>query len=307
MIAGKRSPLASRYSLGGRGTYGFQLEAYDRSRPLVIDPGLVYSTYLGGGFSDSGADIATDASGNAYVTGKTYSGDFPGFPVTPGAFDTTYNGGSADTFVAKLNPSGSGLAYATFLGGSGDDNGNAIAVDASGNTYVAGTTTSSDFPATAGAFDTTYNGGGTDAFVAKLNASGSGVMYATYLGGSSIQFPGQSPGDAGLAIALDDSGSAYVTGQTNSTDFPATAGAFDTTYNGGTWDAFVAKLNTSGADLVYTTALETPPDKTGTERARCATPPAPLAMYASTAPSPAPPLSSDRSASSPHAAVCQPT
>ena len=129
---------------------------------------------------DCGDGIAVDGAGSAYVTGYTYSTDFP---TTPGAFDTSYNGG-CDAFVAKLNPAGSGLAYATFLGGSGSDYGYGIAVDGAGNAYVTGYTGSTDFPTTPGAFDTSYNGGYCDAFVVKLNPAGSGLVYATFLGGS---------------------------------------------------------------------------------------------------------------------------
>ena len=216
--------------------------------------GLVYSTYLGGGNSDTGLGIAVDAAGNVYVTGETESGNFP---TTAGAFDTTDSGG--DAFVAKLNASGSGLVYSTYLGGSGRNLGYGIAVDAAGNAYVTGWTDCSDFPTTAGAFDTTYSGSRYNAFVAKLNASGSGLVYSTYLGGSGR--------DQGLSIAVDAAGNAYVTGQTESSDFPTTAGAFDTTYQGGD-DAFVAKLNASGSGLVYSTYLGGSGIDRGYERCR---------------------------------------
>ena len=124
-----------------------------------------------------------DGAGSAYVTGGTKSSDFP---TTPGAFDTSYNGGNCDAFVVKLNPAGSGLAYATFLGGSGGDYGYGIAVDGTGSAYVTGGTSSTDFPTTPGAFDTSYNGSCGDAFVVKLNPAGSGLAYATFLGGSDI-------------------------------------------------------------------------------------------------------------------------
>src|SRR5207245_880879 len=130
---------------------------------------LVYSTFLGGGDFDAGYGIAVDAAGNAYVTGRT---DSANFPTTMGAFDTTFHGGPADTFVTKLNGAGTALVYSTFLGGSSEDEGQGIAVDVAGNAYVTGSTASADFPATPGAFDTTFNGGGFDAFVTKLNAAG---------------------------------------------------------------------------------------------------------------------------------------
>jgi Beta-propeller repeat len=197
-----------------------------------LDPsgsGLAYSTFLGGGGSDRGFDIAVDSAGAAYVTGETESTDFP---TTAGAFDTSLNGGF-DAFVAKLDPSGSGLAFSTFLGGSSSDFGRGIAVDSAGAAHATGDAFSADFPTTAGAFDTSFNGD-FDAFVAKLDPSGSGLTYSTFLGGSSGEF--------GEGIAVDSAGASHVTGITGSTDFPTTAGAFDTAFNGGNEDAFVSKL-----------------------------------------------------------------
>jgi len=205
---------------------------------------LTYATFLGGNLKDEGYGIAIDASGAAYVTGWTVSGDFP---TTAGAFDTSHNGGY-DAFVVKLNAAGSALTYATFLGGSSNDLGSAIAIDASGATYVTGFTASSDFPTTAGAFDTSFNGGYDDAFVVKLSAAGSALTYATFLGGSG--------GDQGWGIAIDASGAAHVTGLTSSSDFPITAGAFDTSFNSGNYtDAFVVKLSAAGSALTYATFL----------------------------------------------------
>jgi hypothetical protein len=203
--------------------------------------GLSYATFLGGDDEDWGRAIAVDGAGNAYVAGYTGSSNFP---ATPGAFDTSHNG-NWDAFVVKLNPVGSGLAYATFLGGSDGDSGRAIAVDGTGSAYVAGSTNSSDFPTTPGAFDTSYNGNG-DAFVAQLNPAGSGLAYATFLGGSYY--------DWGVAIALDVAGNAHVAGYTRSNDFPITPGAFDRSHNGDL-DAFVAKLNPAGSGLLYATYL----------------------------------------------------
>jgi Beta-propeller repeat len=247
LVKGKRVPVASRFLLDGS-SYGFAVPRYDRSRPLVIDPGLVYSTYLGGAnWADYGYGIAVDGAGNAYVTGQTGSLDFP---TTAGAFDTSFNGpaccgaDSYDAFVAKLNAAGTALVYSTYLGGGGADSGSRIAVDGAGNAYVTGTTSSTDFPTTAGAFDRSANG--KDAFLTKLNAAGSALGYSTYLGGSLD--------DMGGAIAVDDAGSAYVTGYTNSVDFPSTAGAFDQSFNGG-YDAFVTKLNAGGSALGYSTFL----------------------------------------------------
>jgi hypothetical protein len=162
-IGGERVPVESRYTLKGDGGYGFAVGAYDPRYPLVIDPGLDYSTFLGGGDGDRGGDIAV-RDGRAYVTGFTRS---PDFPTTSGAFDTTHNG-LDDAFVTKLNASGSALAYSTFLGGgNADDAGHGIAVAGTGRAYVTGGTSSPDFPTTTGAFDTTHNGLD-DAFVTKL-------------------------------------------------------------------------------------------------------------------------------------------
>jgi hypothetical protein len=205
---------------------------------------LAYATFLGGSYYEHGGGIVVDRSGNAYVTGRTYSFNFPA-ASGPG-YDTSHNG-DYDAFVVKLNPAGTSLAYATFLGGSDTDGGDGIAVDGSGNAYVTGGTRSSDFPAAGGpGYDTTHNGV-SDAFVVKLNASGTALDYATFLGGSDT--------DGGDGIAVDGSGNAYVTGQTDSSNFPAAGGpGYDTTHNG-VPDAFVVKLNASGTDLDYATFL----------------------------------------------------
>jgi hypothetical protein len=204
---------------------------------------LVYSTYIGGSGLDEGYGIAVDGSGNAYVTGYTYSTDYD---VTAGAFQTTYEGGYSDVFVTKLNASGSGLVYSTYIGGSNQDEGYAIAVDGSGNAYVTGKTFSTDYDVTPGAFQTTHGGGLVDVFVTKLNASGSGLVYSTYIGGSNFDYC--------YGIAVDGSDNAYVTGNTRSSDYDVTTGAFETTYGGGN-DVFVTKLNASGSGLVYSTYI----------------------------------------------------
>jgi len=191
---------------------------------------LAYSTFLGDdSSSNEGCDIAVDWAGNAYVTASTSSG---GFPTTPGAFDTSHNGGYFDAFVIKLNPAGSELTYATFLGGSSYDHGSGIAVDGAGNVYATGYTESADFPTMLDAFDTTQNGN-YDAFVVKLDPTGSTLAYATFLGGSD--------GDLRLGIAVDEAANAYVTGTTYSNDFPITPGSFDINFSRGS-DVFVTKL-----------------------------------------------------------------
>ncbi len=255
---GTRVPVDSRYVLnrGGDG-YTFAVGAnYSTDRELVIDPGLEYSTFLGGSSHDFGDGIAVDGAGNAYIVGTTQSTDFP---TRTGSFDRTFNGGILDVFVTKLNPTGTALVYSTYLGGTpagvpagGSDPfefGRAIAVDAAGNAYVAGQTTSANFPTTSGAFDRSLNIGtfdATDAFVTKLNAAGSGLVYSTFIGGTDI--------DDALAIAVDGLGQAHVGGQTGSTNFPTTAGAFDRTENGA-FDAFVVKLNAAGSALLYSTFI----------------------------------------------------
>jgi hypothetical protein len=198
---------------------------------------LVYSTYLGGSGSDYGQSIAADGAGNAYVTGITASTNFPTVNPLQAA-----SGGGGDAFLAMLNPSGSALVYSSYLGGSGYDVGSSIAVDSAGNAYVIGQTTSTDFP-TMNPLQPTYGGGGRDAFVAKINPSGSALVYSTYLGGSNL--------DYGNGIAVDSTGNAYVTGYTQSTDFPTTPGAFQTICCG----AFVTKINPAGSVLVYSTYL----------------------------------------------------
>jgi hypothetical protein len=198
---------------------------------------LVYSTYLGGFQIDDGMAIAVDAAGNAYVAGQT---DSSNFPTTAGAFDRI----KKNVFVTKLNPTGSALVYSTFLGGSGVAFPSHVAVDAARNLYVAGSTSSTDFPTTAGAFDRTENGA-FDVFVTKLNPTGSALVYSTFLGGSGF--------DSAGGLALDAAGNAYLSGGAGSVDFPTTPGAFDTLADGS--DAFITKLNPAGSALVYSTVL----------------------------------------------------
>jgi len=193
--------------------------------------GLLYSTFLGGSGGDSALSVGIDGAGSAYVTGFTDSGDFP---VTLGAFNLTY-GGASDAFVAKLTPAGDALAYATYLGSAREDVANGIAVDASGRATVSGYTNSTNFPTTPWATNATRLGGVYDAFVVRLNAAGSGLVYSTYFGGRGT--------DLQYGFAMDPSGNAYVTGITNSSNFPVTPGAPNATYAGGPFDAYVAKLN----------------------------------------------------------------
>jgi hypothetical protein len=215
---------------------------------------LLYSTYIGGTDNQSfGNGVAVDGSGNAYVTGYTNSG---GFPTTAGAYQTALSG-AQNAFVTKINPSLAGaasLVYSTYLGGNGQDQASGIAVDTSGNAYVTGATyESANFPTTAGAYQPTRGGSADDnAFMTKFNATGSALVYSTFLGSSSHTYSS----DGGSAIAVDGHGDAYVTGSTES-NFPTTTGAFQTTPIGGN-EAFVAKFDPSqagSASLVYSTFL----------------------------------------------------
>ena len=241
-----RQEIEGNFKLLSDTGYGFEVAAYDTGHDLIIDPALVYSTYLGGGGGDMGEDIALDAAGNAYVVGYTSSNNFP---TTPGAFQTAYQAGAYDAFVTKLNATGSALVYSTYLGGTYDDEGWGIAVDAAGNAYITGRTNSDEtaFPPTPGAFQTIH-GGGYDAFIAKLNPAGNALVYCSYLGGA-----GQ---EIAWSVALDATGNAYIAGNTYSDNvtFPYTAGAFQTAY-GGNCDAFVTKVNAAGSALVYSTYL----------------------------------------------------
>jgi len=238
---GTREAVSASYIRNGVSGIGFQLGDYDPSRPLIIDPVLVYSTYLGGNGFDQGYAIAVDSLGSAYVTGKTAAADFP---TTSGAFQTTFGGGDA-LFIAKLNPQGTALVYSTYINGA---SGNGIAVDSAGNAYVTGEASTPNFPTTPGAFQTAPFG--FDTFVTKLNAKGSALVYSARFGGNFDDF--------GRAIALDAAGNAYITGWTvcraTTCTFP-TVNAFQPSYAGGNNDAFVTKINSLGSALVYSTYL----------------------------------------------------
>ena len=242
-IDGVRREVSANYLITKRSQVAFQLGAYDRRRSLIIDPTVEYSTFTGSSVQGTaGWGFAVDTSGNAYVSGMTGAANFP---TTFGTVQTSY-AGSGDAFVSKLNPAGSDLIYSTYLGGSGNDYADAMSVDASGNAYIAGQTNSTNFPVTSGAFQTHLRGK-VNAFVSKLNADGSSLVYSTYLGGSDWDF--------GAGIAVDANNNAYVTGGTRSADFPVTAGAIQTKFGGGLWDVFVSKISTDGSSLIYSTYL----------------------------------------------------
>jgi hypothetical protein len=236
-IGGARRPVRGGYVAAG-GKVGFQVAVYDATRPLIIDPVIAYSTFLGGTRTDQGFRIAVDSQGNAYIVGQnTGSLDFP----TVNPFQPQHGGG-VDLFVTKFDASGSALVYSTYLGGRGDEIGHDITVDGDGNAYVTGWTDSVNFPVVE-PFQPVL-GGRTDGFVTKFDPTG-GVVYSTYLGGSDI--------DAGGGIAVDAEGSAYVTGSTSSRDFP-TVNPFQPSLRGQV-NVWVAKFDASGSALVYSRYL----------------------------------------------------
>ena len=313
MVNGARVEVAGRYVLLAENRVGFDVSPYDVAEPLIIDPTLVYATFLGGsGFSGDIANaIAIDASGNAYVTGQTTSTDFPGTILFPTRQQTFF---FYNTYVAKFNPAGNQLLYSVILGGNSFDSGeggNGIGIDSSGNAYITGTTDATNFP-TVNPFQATFGGGFETAFVAKIASDGASLVYSTYLGGrnandtnngngifvessgnsyvvgstTSPNFPTVSPMqatlngfsnafvakfdpsgqpifstylggngsvDTGLAVAVDSNHRAYVTGQTNSSNFPGVSGGFQSTLNG--TNAFVSRFSPDGSALEYSTYL----------------------------------------------------
>ncbi|MCS1351596.1 SBBP repeat-containing protein [Mechercharimyces sp. CAU 1602] len=234
-------PIVTSYQQYADEDIGFNIEGeYDETKTLIVDPVVIYSTYLAGSGSDFGLAIAVDHDGNAYVTGNTSSTNFP---VTSGVFQTRLR--QVDAFVSKLNASGTSLLFSTYLGGSNIDGGLGIAVASNRTVFVSGQTNSFNFPVTSGAFQTGLKGE-TDAFITKLSATGSTLFYSTYLGGG-----GQEPN---AKVAIDDDGHAYVGGATQSTNFPVTSGAFQTVF-GGNEDAYIAKLNPTGSSLLFATYI----------------------------------------------------
>jgi hypothetical protein len=244
LTAHHSSMVEGHYALDAQNHVRFELGPYDHTRPLVIDPVLSYATYVGGSGGDIGYGIAVDSSLDAYITGVTNSTNFP----TVGTSEQSANAGNGDAFVAKINSQGTRLLYSTYLGGTGSDTATAITVSA-GNAFITGYTNSVNFPiaapvSNASPFQTIY-GGNTDAFVVQLDATGSNLVYSSYLGGNGADF--------GLGIAVDSSGNAYVTGSTLSTNFPVVAAL--QSFNNGSSDAFVTKVNFNGEQLVYSTFL----------------------------------------------------
>jgi hypothetical protein len=237
---GKKLPVEVSYKLIGKNRYSFVVAKADPNLPLVIDP-LLASTFIGGSSDEGAYSIALDSNGNVYVTGYTWSSDYP---TTSGVYDTSHNGGY-DVFVSKLSNNLSQLLASTFIGGSSNERAYSIALDSDGNVYVTGYTWSSNYPTTSGVYDTSHNGG-YDVFVSKLSNNLSQLLASTFIGGSSDEIA--------YSIALDSNGNVYVTGYTWSSNYPTTSGVYDTSHNGG-YDVFVSKLSNNLSQLLASTFI----------------------------------------------------
>jgi hypothetical protein len=272
-IDGGRREISGGYRLVDSQTVAFAVGKYDRALPLVIDPILSYSTYFGGTLGETASAVALGADGSIYITGQTFSKlaftNGPPFSTT-NAYQTNFQGGTiaGDVFVAKFGNAGTNLIYLTYIGGNADETANSLAVDGSGNAYITGYTDSTNFPVTnsipgfqgvpglrtniSGQLVSGVNYFPVDAFVTELNATGSGLVYSTYLGGEAA--------DAGYGIAVDAAGNAYVTGFTGSTNFPCTTNAMmahlactNSLYFN--FNAFVTEISANGTNLIYSSYL----------------------------------------------------
>lgn len=249
-IGEQRQRVDGRYILLARREVGFEIGRYDRTRPLIIDPVLSYSTYLGGsssehGFGTTTSGIAVDGAGNAYIASTTDSTTFPG---VSGSSIQPARAGDDDAFVTKINAAGTAIVYSTFLGGSDIDESLGIAADAAGNVYITGWTSSTTFPGVNGSsIQPIHAGGFRDGFVTKIDPAGTAIVYSTFLGGSGV--------DEAKGIAIDSAGGAYVTGRTFSTTFPGVSGSSIQPAKGGSSDAFVTKIDPTGTAIVYSTFL----------------------------------------------------
>ena len=239
---GTREEVEVAYTVYDRETYGFIVGNYDSSRPLIIDP-LLASTFIGGGDSDNACAIAIDSSGNLYVAGHTWSSNYP---TTGGAYDSMHNG-MDDVFVSKLSSDLDSLLASTFIGGSDLDCADDITIDSSGNLYVTGCAGSSNYPTTAGAYDSSFNGD-RDVFVSKLSSDLGSLLASTFIGGSSA--------DSADAITIDSSGNLYVAGHTWSSNYPTTGGAYDSSHNSyNRDDVCVSKLSSDLGSLLASTFI----------------------------------------------------
>jgi len=239
-----KQEITSRYRINGQREVGFVVGKYDETKPLIIDPSLSYSTYLGGGNGDQQAnDIKVDSSGNAYVIGSTSASNFP----TTNPIQGTY-AGNTDCFLTKINAAGSAILYSTYIGGNDSDGPSSIALTASGEISIVGSTYSTNFP-TFNALQSNLSGQ-TDAFVLKLNSAGSAFVYSTYLGGSHFNNT-----EGAAAVAVDSAGNAYVTGSTLSTDFPVFNAYQSSKDPGDGEDVFLSVINSAGTGFIYSTYL----------------------------------------------------
>jgi hypothetical protein len=244
-INGKKVKVDAQYAIDKDNIVRLKIGKYQKDKELIIDPTLEYSTLIGGSGWEWPRGITIDDTHNAYITGFTDSDDFP---ITPDAYDTNFNNIN-DVFITKLNSTGTELLYSTFLGGGDLDRSYGIAIDKNDNVYVTGETVSNDFPTTPGAYDTSFNSydsAYSDAFITKINSDGTNLIYSSYIGGSN--------GDTGRGIDIDGDGNTYITGYTDSHDFPVTPNAYDTSASG-VHDVFVTKFNSNGNDIIYSTFI----------------------------------------------------
>lgn len=241
-INGKKILVAASYHLKDAGmVYGFKVDEYDKTKELVIDP-LLASTYLGGSDNDEVCSLAIDGDGYVYIAGNTLQSDFP---TTGGSYNTGSAG--SNVFISKINPTLTSLLASTYLGGSSEDKVRSLLLDPEGNVYVTGETNSSDFPTTENAYAGSLNDSYGDVFVSRLDTDLTNLLASTYLGGTF--------GDYSRDIAIDAEGNIYVTGDTNSADFPASAGAYKTSLTGSSRDVFVSKLNNELTGLLASTFM----------------------------------------------------
>lgn len=254
-VEGVKTEVRSAYTLLNDSTVGFKiLQDYDKSRELIIDPIVLdWATFVSGSISAPSmagqvSKIAMDTLGNVYAVGSFNST----FPTTPGSYSSTFGGGNQDVYVYKLNPTGTALVYSTYIGGNQWDNGANLYLNDAGEVYVTGQTSSFNWP-TLNAYDNSFNGSG-DVFVAKLNATGSALLFSTFVGGSGS--------DAGADITLDPFNNIYVAGNTSSSNFPTSPGAFSSTLKGYS-DLIVFKLNPAGNSLLYATLVGSSKNETG--------------------------------------------